>query len=100
TAVTLASAVLPARSATRVAPVAALGSQHEQPDSVGIGWRRAAVAAVFAAAGLLLTIEGTQRAQFIQIAAGGLLCFVAVRTLGRPRPRSASWRRSTTSRPR
>jgi putative ABC transport system permease protein len=83
TAVTIASAVLPARSATRVAPVAALGSQHEQPDSAGIGWRRAAVAALFAAVGLLLTIEGTRRAQFIQITAGGLLCFVAVLTLGR-----------------
>ena len=83
TAVTIASAVLPARSATRVAPVAALGSQHEQPDSAGIGWRRAAVAAVFAAAGLLLTYEGTRQAQFIELTAGGLLCFVAVLTLGR-----------------
>jgi putative ABC transport system permease protein len=82
TAVTIMSAVLPARSATRVAPVAALGSQHEQPDSARIGWRRTAVAAVFAVAGLLLTFEGTRQAQFIQITAGGLLCFVAVLALG------------------
>jgi putative ABC transport system permease protein len=83
TAVTIASAVLPARSATRVAPVAALGDQHEQPASARIGWRRAAVAAVFAAAGLLLTVAGTRRGQFVEITAGGLLCFVAVLTLGR-----------------
>jgi putative ABC transport system permease protein len=82
TAVTTASAVLPARSATRVAPVAALGSQHEQPDSARIGRRRTVVAAVFAAAGLLLTYQGTRRAGLIDLTVGGLLCFVAVLALG------------------
>ena len=38
--VTVAASVLPARSATRVAPVAALGGQHERPES-----RRAGLAA-------------------------------------------------------
>jgi putative ABC transport system permease protein len=82
TAVTLVAALLPARSATRVAPVAALGSQHEQPGSTRIGWRRAAAAAVFAAAGLLVTYEGTRNAGLVEITAGGLLCFVAVLALG------------------
>jgi putative ABC transport system permease protein len=86
TVVTVAAAVLPARSATRVAPVAALGSQHEQPDSAAIGWVRVAVAVVFTAVGLLVTYSGTQnvsgRSGFVEIAAGGCLCFVAVLALG------------------
>jgi putative ABC transport system permease protein len=86
TLVTVAAAVLPARSATRVAPVAALGSQHEQPDSARIGWLRAAVAVVFTGAGALVTYAGTQhvsgRPGFLEIAAGGCLCFVAVLALG------------------
>jgi putative ABC transport system permease protein len=86
TAVTLAAAVLPARSATRVAPVAALGNQHEQPESGRIGWVRAAVAVVFAGAGALVAYTGTQnvtgQSGFVEIAAGGCLCFVAVLALG------------------
>lgn len=82
TAVTIVAALLPARSATRVAPVAALGSQHEQPDSARIGWLRAAVAAVFAGVGLLVTYAGTRQAGFVEISIGGLLCFVAVLALG------------------
>jgi putative ABC transport system permease protein len=82
TAATLVAAVLPARSATRVAPVAALGSQHEQPDSARTGWLRVAVASVFAGAGLLVTFDGTRHAAFVVIAVGGLLCFVAVLALG------------------
>ncbi|HEX8008307.1 MAG TPA: ABC transporter permease [Trebonia sp.] len=86
TVVTVAAAVLPARSATRVAPVAALGSQHEQPDSARIGWLRAAVAVVFTGAGILVTYTGMQHVSgqsgFVQIAAGGCLCFVAVLALG------------------
>ncbi|HLK01307.1 MAG TPA: FtsX-like permease family protein [Streptosporangiaceae bacterium] len=81
-AATVAASVLPARSATRVAPIAALGSQHEQPDSARIGWIRAAVAAVFAGVGLFVTVEGTRNAGFIEITIGGLLCFVAVLALG------------------
>jgi putative ABC transport system permease protein len=82
TVVTVVAAVLPARSATRVAPVAALGSQHEQPDSARIGWLRAAVAAVFGGVGLLVTYEGTRQAGYVEITVGGLLCFVAVLALG------------------
>jgi putative ABC transport system permease protein len=86
TVVTAVAALLPARSATRVAPVAALGSQHEQPDSARIGWLRAAVAVAFAGCGLLVTYSGMQnvsgQAGFVKIAAGGCLCFVAVLALG------------------
>jgi putative ABC transport system permease protein len=82
TAVTVVAALLPARSATRVAPVAALGGQQEQPESARIGWRRVAVAGVFAGVGLLLSVEGARQAGFVEISVGGLLCFVAVLALG------------------
>jgi putative ABC transport system permease protein len=86
TVVTLAAALLPARSATRVAPVAALGNQHEHPDSARIGWLRVAVAGLCVAGGVLATYHGmhdvTTRSGFLQIAAGGCLCFVAVLALG------------------
>jgi len=85
-AVTVASAVLPARSATRVAPVAALGGQHEQPESRKAGWLRVAAAVLFAAAGIGVTAAGLghirETAGFVEIAAGGLLCFLAVLALG------------------
>jgi putative ABC transport system permease protein len=84
--VTVAAAVLPARSATRVAPVAALGGQHEQPGSRRAGWLRVAVAVFFAGAGILVTANGLRHVSgtsgFVEIAAGGLLCFVAVLALG------------------
>jgi putative ABC transport system permease protein len=84
--VTVAAAVLPARSATRVAPVAALGGQHEQPGSRRAGWLRVAVAVFFAGAGILVTASGLGHVSgtsgFVEIAAGGLLCFVAVLALG------------------
>ncbi len=86
TLVTVMAALPPARSATRVAPVAALGSQHEQPESARTGWLRAAVAVVFTGAGVLVTDNGMQnvsgRSGFAEIAAGGCLCFVAVLALG------------------
>jgi putative ABC transport system permease protein len=82
TVVTIVAAVVPARSATRVAPIAALGRQHEQPDGARIGWRRVAVAVVFAVAGLLVTYDGTRRAGFVEITAGGLGVFLAVLALG------------------
>jgi putative ABC transport system permease protein len=47
---TVAAAVIPARSATRVAPVAALGGQHEQPVRAGAGRLRVAAAVIFAGA--------------------------------------------------
>ncbi|HEU5390707.1 MAG TPA: FtsX-like permease family protein [Streptosporangiaceae bacterium] len=85
-AVTVASAVLPARSATRVAPVAALGGQHEQPESRKAGWLRVAAAVVFAAAGIGVTAAGLGDIRgtpgFVEIAAGGILCFLSVLALG------------------
>jgi putative ABC transport system permease protein len=85
-AVTIAAAVIPARSATRVAPVAALGHQHEQPEPARVGWLRVVVAIVFAGAGILATVIGTRhisgQSGFVEIAAGGCLCFVAVLALG------------------
>jgi putative ABC transport system permease protein len=83
-AVTLVAAVVPARSATRVAPVAALGGQHDRAPRVG--WLRVAVAVLFIAAGLLATYSGLQHVNgpggFVAIAAGGCLTFVAVLALG------------------
>jgi putative ABC transport system permease protein len=85
-AVTVAAAVIPARSATRVAPVAALGGQHEQPETSRVGWLRVAVAAIFASVGVLATVNGlghvSGQSGFVEIAAGGCLCFVAVLALG------------------
>ena len=85
-AVTVAAAVIPARSATRVAPVAALGGQPEQAPGARVGWLRVALAVVFAGAGILLTFSGMQHVSgqsgFVEIAAGGCLCFVAVLALG------------------
>lgn len=84
--VTLAASVVPARSATRVAPVSALGRQHDQPASARIGWLRVAVAVIFAGAGIALTAEGLGHtggsAGFVEITAGGCVCFVAVLALG------------------
>ncbi len=85
-AVTVVAALLPARAATRVAPVAALGGQHEQPESRRAGWLRVAVAAVFAGAGVLAAVTGlghvSGTAGFVEIAVGDALCFVAVLALG------------------
>jgi putative ABC transport system permease protein len=84
--VTVAAAVIPARSATRVAPVAALGRQHEQPAGAGARWLRVAAAVVFAGAGILATFTGLRHVSgesgFVEIAAGGCLCFLAVLALG------------------
>jgi putative ABC transport system permease protein len=84
--VTVAAAVPPARSATQVAPVAALSGQHEQPESRQASWLRLAVAAVFAGAGILATAIGLGHVSgtsgFVEIAAGGCLCFAAVLALG------------------
>ncbi len=84
--VTVAASVLPARSATRVAPVAALGGQHEHPESRQAGWLRVAVAAVFAGTGIGVTVIGLGHVSgtsgFVEIAAGGFGCFVAVLALG------------------
>jgi putative ABC transport system permease protein len=85
-AVTVAAALLPARAATRVAPVAALGGQHERPESRQAGWLRVAVAVVFAGAGILAAVTGLGHVSgtsgFVEIAVGDGLCFVAVLALG------------------
>jgi putative ABC transport system permease protein len=85
-AVTFFAAVLPARSATKVAPVAALGGQVEPKVTRTVGWLRLAVGAVFGGGGVLLAYEGTRHVNgsggFVEIAAGGCVCFVAVLALG------------------
>ena len=84
--VTLLSALLPARAATRVPPVAALGGGAEPRITRRIGRLRAAAALVFAAAGLLLTWEGMRHTSgtggFVAIAAGGCVFFLAVLAAG------------------
>ncbi len=85
-AVTVVAAVIPARSATRVAPVAALGGQHEQPPRASVGWLRVAAAVILAGAGILATLTGLRHVSgesgFVEIAAGGCLCFLALLALG------------------
>lgn len=85
-AATLGAALLPARTATRVAPVAALGGSVEPRLTRRIGWRRGAVAALAGAAGLALTFAGLQHVTgtsgFLLIAAGGCVFFVAVLAVG------------------
>ena len=84
--VTLLSALLPARSATTVAPVAALGGHAEPRVTRKIGWWRGGIAVASAAVGLALTFLGTQHVNgsggFLEIAAGGCVFFVAVLAIG------------------
>lgn len=84
--VTAAAAALPARSATSVRPVAALGSASADVVTRKVGWSRVATGIVFAAIGILVTAQGTGRVNgtggFVMIAAGGCLCFVAVLAFG------------------
>jgi len=84
-AVTLLAAVLPARAATRVPPVAALGGPEPRVTR-RVGWVRIGTATVFGAAGLALTYLGLQKVNgaggFVEILAGGFVFFVAVLVLG------------------
>ncbi|HEX6527023.1 MAG TPA: FtsX-like permease family protein [Streptosporangiaceae bacterium] len=84
--VTVAASLLPARSATRIAPVAALAEQVEPKVTPRAGRLRLAVAVLCAAVGILLTVNGMHnvagQAGFLEIAAGGCVCFVAVLALG------------------
>jgi putative ABC transport system permease protein len=83
--VTVAASVLPARAATRVAPLAALTVAVEPAMSARIGWRRVAVAAGSVTAGAGLAYAGVQLGStngLVGLAAGGCLCFVAVLALG------------------
>ncbi|MBV9444387.1 MAG: FtsX-like permease family protein [Streptosporangiaceae bacterium] len=84
--VTVAASLLPARSATRIAPVAALGEQVEPKVTSRASRLRLAVAVLSATLGILLTVNGMHnvagQAGFLEIAAGGCVCFVAVLALG------------------
>lgn len=83
--VTLLSAVLPARAATRVPPVAALGGPEPRVTRQ-VGWVRIGTAAALGAAGLGLASLGFQHVNgysgFLEILAGAFVFFVAVLTLG------------------
>ncbi|MER7502354.1 FtsX-like permease family protein [Nonomuraea pusilla] len=85
--VTMCAALLPARSATRVAPIAALRTQVEE-QTFRTGVLRAVFAALFLLAGAATTAygivalePGDQVALFV-VMAGGALTFVAVLILG------------------
>jgi putative ABC transport system permease protein len=85
TAVTILAAVLPARAATMVAPVAALGGPEPRPGR-RVGWWRIGTAVASASVGLGLTFLGLRHvdgsAGFVEIAAGGCVFFVAVLAVG------------------
>jgi putative ABC transport system permease protein len=85
-AVTVAASALPAQAATRIAPVAALGSLASGDVTRRAGWLRLAVAVLAGSLGLALTAAGTGRTSgtsgLIEIAAGGCVFFVAVLALG------------------
>ena len=85
-AVTIAASVLPARAATRIAPVAALGSLSSGEVTRRGGWLRIAVAVLAGTLGLALTAAGMSRTSgtggLLVIAAGGCVFFVAVLALG------------------
>ncbi|MFC5831916.1 ABC transporter permease [Nonomuraea insulae] len=84
--VTMCAALLPARSATRVPPIAALRSQPEER-AFRTGLARAAFAALFLLAGLgttgagVFALEPGEVALFV-VMAGGALTFLAVLILG------------------
>jgi putative ABC transport system permease protein len=85
--VTMASAVLPARAATRVAPVAALRTDLEPgTDRFRIGLPRLAVGALCGVPGLVLLWYGAAvmdkgESAMFTVAGGGALTFVAVTAL-------------------
>jgi putative ABC transport system permease protein len=83
--VTVAASVLPARAATRVAPLAALAVAIEPAVTARIGWRRVVVAIVSCAIGIGLTYVGVNKGSvngLVGLAAGGCMCFVALLALG------------------
>ncbi|NJP92184.1 FtsX-like permease family protein [Nonomuraea sp. FMUSA5-5] len=85
-AVTVCAALLPARSATRVPPIAALRSQPEER-TFRAGLVRAGFAALFLVAGLGTTgagvfVLGPGEAALFVVMAGGALTFLAVLVLG------------------
>ncbi|MBE3013349.1 FtsX-like permease family protein [Microbispora sp. NEAU-D428] len=96
--VTMAAALLPARQATRVPPVAALRTQVEE-HAFRTGVVRVAVAALFLLAGAGLTAAGVLQkpgqAALLTVMAGGVLVFFSVLILGpvivRPLSGLAGW---------
>lgn len=86
-AVTVASALLPARAATRVPPIEALRAQPEARAASGrIGRRRLVLALALAASGVLLIGLGTGRRTLLGgvelIGAGGAVLFLALVVAG------------------
>ncbi|MET7460088.1 FtsX-like permease family protein [Nonomuraea sp. NPDC005501] len=85
--VTIGSAVLPARTATRVAPVAALRTQVEE-QAFRTGLLRMVAAGVFLLAGLgtagvgALVLEPGQQVSLFVVMGGGVLTFLGVLILG------------------
>ncbi|KAA9374033.1 FtsX-like permease family protein [Microbispora cellulosiformans] len=96
--VTMAAALLPARQATRVPPVAALGTQAEE-HTFRTGVVRVVFAALFTVAGAGLTAAGVLQSPgqvaLLTVMAGGVLVFFAVLVLGpvivRPLSGLAGW---------
>ncbi|MFF4411004.1 ABC transporter permease [Streptosporangium sp. NPDC001559] len=83
--VTVGAALLPARSATRVAPIAALRAQVEE-HTFRAGVVRVVMAALFLVAGVAVTVVGVTtdpgQAALFTVMAGGALVFFAVLILG------------------
>ncbi|GII75062.1 ABC transporter substrate-binding protein [Sphaerisporangium rufum] len=96
--VTVAAALLPARAATRVAPIAALRTQSEERE-FRAGAARLVIAGLFLLAGAGVTVAGTrmppgEQALFV-VMGGGVLIFCGVLVLGpvlvRPLSAVAGW---------
>ncbi|MEU8177016.1 FtsX-like permease family protein [Microbispora hainanensis] len=98
TVMTMAAALLPARQATRVPPVAALRAQVEE-HTFRTGIVRMVTSALFVLAGVGLTaagvLQGPSQAALLTVMAGGVLVFFAVLILGpvivRPLSGLAGW---------
>ncbi|NJP24751.1 FtsX-like permease family protein [Microbispora hainanensis] len=98
TVMTMAAALLPARQATRVPPVAALRTQVEE-HTFRTGVVRMVASALFVLAGVGLTVAGVlqepSQAALLTVMAGGVLVFFAVLILGpvivRPLSGLAGW---------
>ncbi|PRX97831.1 ABC transporter permease [Allonocardiopsis opalescens] len=89
TVVTVVAALLPARRATTIAPVAALRSQPETDEGRRAGAVRIGLAALFAAGGTALTwygivlgTGGTLEPGMLLVAAGGIVSFLGVLAIG------------------
>ena len=85
--VTVLAAALPARAATRVAPIAALNSTPETRPSRTAGAVRIGIAAVLCAIGVLSAVVAVTgpiggRLPLVLVAAGGMVFFLGVVVLG------------------